>query len=212
MIPKPKNPEDESQVVGYLRETGKQVIEARMDINEAWQFSDSGVLDAIAATELDRVTDALVKLLAAWDDIAEKNLTNAISKAGTAEEIATKSALHIWDELTSSAYDDTVRALGKKLRISQADLTKASQLKKDGEKHRRSAVILYEQDDYAAIKDYRKAVKLLRESKEEAELAKFSVSGRTLATWVQILLFLLTVIAAAVTIIITIRGCGAESQ
>jgi len=206
MIEKPEQ-EDEKSTIKYLHNITNQVTQSRIDINEAWQIADNGALDEIAPPELDRVTDALVKLLAAWDDISDKKLTAAIEKAAIAEEIAIKSALHVWDELAASAYDDAVRTLGGKIRISVANLTNAGQLKIDGEKERRSAHILYEQDDYAAIKKYREAVKLLTKSKEVAELSRFSVRGQTLQAWVKILLAFISVILVTISIIVAARGC-----
>jgi len=179
---------------------------------EAWQFADNGTLDTIAPIELDRVSDSLVKLLAAWQDVPEKKFESAIGKAATAEEVATKSALHVWDELANSAYDNAVHAMGRKFKISQADLTNAGRLKKEGEKYRRAGFVLYEKDDYAAIKDYKRAGALLKESVEEAALAKFSVSGKTLATWLQIVLFILTFIAATVSIVLTTRSYIAQDK
>ena len=206
MITKPQQP-DVNSASKYLLDVSKQVIQARIDINEAWQLSDEEELYKTVSSELDRVSDALVDLLKAWENISDKNFDDAIDKAAIAEELAIKSALHVWDELAASAYDDAVRALGGKIRISVANLTNAGQLKIDGEKERRSAHILYEQDDYAAIKKYREAVKLLTKSKEVAELSRFSVRGQTLQAWVKILLAFISVILVTISIIVAARGC-----
>lgn len=80
------------------------------------------------------------------------------------------------------------------------------------EKRRRSAVILYEQDDYSAIEKYKEAVELLKKSKEEAEQARFSVRGQTLQAWVKIVLYLVTVILTFVSIILSVRSCAPESK
>lgn len=211
-ITKPEQP-NENSAVGYLRNVAERVTQARKDINEAWQISDEKEIDKIASDELDKVTDALVKLLAAWEDISEKDFSEAVAKASTAKEIAEKSALHVWDELTVSASDAAVRAIGKKGRFfTYADLSKPSRLKKEGENLRRTATVLYEKDDYNAMDSYKQAVGRFKNATEEAQQAKFSVSGRTFLSWLQIILTLLTVIAATVVIVVSVRGCGQQSD
>ncbi len=211
MISKPEQP-DEISAVEYLSTVSERVIQSRKDINEAWQISDEEEIDKIASDERDRVADAFVDLLAAWKDIFNKDFSAAIGKAAIAESLATKASLRVWDELAASVYDDSVRGLGGKFRITVANLTQAARLKIEGEKKRRSAVILYEQDDYTAVEKYRESVTLLRKSKEEAKIARSGVGGQTLQAWVKIALYLLTIILTATSIIVTVRSLGTKSN
>lgn len=212
MIKKPEQA-DVNSAVKYLSEVSKRVIQTRTDVNEAWQTSDEEEIDKIASDELDKVTDALVKLLTAWEDISKKDFPEAVAKASTAKQLSETSALHVWDELAISTYEAAVRAIGRKGRFfTYADLSKPARLKKEGENLRRTATSLYEKDDYNAMESYKQAVKRFKNSIEEAQQAKFSVSGRTFLAWFQIALTLLTVIVATVAIIVSIRGCSPESK
>ena len=48
---------------------------------QAWSVSDSRVFDEIVPEALDRVTDALVSLLAAWKNISQEKLDEMIDKS-----------------------------------------------------------------------------------------------------------------------------------
>lgn len=209
MIPKPEQ-QDRDSAIEYLREISKQVIQARADINEAWQLSDEEELYKIVSGELDKVSDSLVMLLDAWKDVQNQNFSDADTKASTANVMAEKSALHVWDELARYIYEQAELEISKKSRFTQANMGNSIRFRNEGEELRQKAAIGFEKDEYSAIATYKEAVKTLNNAIKEAELARLSVRGQTLQAWVKIALAF--IIALAAIIVIPLRGCHPKSN
>ena len=212
MIPRPTQ-QDRDSAAEYLRNVSKQIIQAKENIN-VYRVFFPGVIDEIVPAAIKNINEQLVSLLEAYLHNADnENPSVMIEKAASAENAAIEASLPMWEKLAHIAYDEAVRVTEKKSKRSVANIKKAIRLKLEGKKFYDSANNFLSQDKKNdAVQDYKKAVDILRESKEEAEVAMASVSGQSRLSRQQNRILLFTLVVAIITIIVTARGCRVESN